>query len=169
MVYWRVLRVLRHKLVIVLGRVILVEFIQLDNLYQFVGILRIRGIACCLQTARPSLIVGDVEFEEMAVALTALPAMAQDWQSTSAMQGSGSSYSPQVTAVGATDVNDMATTTETNQSQPKGPNRAKKFDTGGESGQSSEPPVGDAVLPLMVMAFVFCGVIALRRKRAMKS
>ena len=105
----------------------------------------------------------------MAVALAALPAMAQDWQSTSAMQGSGSSYSPQVTAVGATDVNDMATTTETNQSQPKGPNRAKKFDTGGESGQASEYPVGDAVLPLMVMAFVFCGVIALRRKRALES
>ena len=105
----------------------------------------------------------------MAVALTALPAMAQDWQSTSAMQGSGSSYSPQVTAVGATDVNDMATTTETNQSQPKGPNRAKKFDTGGESGQASEYPIGDAVLPLMVMAFVFCGVIALRRKRALES
>ncbi len=105
----------------------------------------------------------------MAVALMALPAMAQDWQSTSTMQGSGSSYSPQVTAVGATDVNDMATTTETNQSQPKGPNRAKKFDTGGESGQASEYPIGDAVLPLMVMAFVFCGVIALRRKRVLES
>ena len=104
------------------------------------------------------------------VCLLPLVALAQqDWQSTSTLQGSGSSYSPQVTAVGATDVNDMATTTETNQSQPKGPNRAKKFDTGGESGQASEYPIGDAVLPLMVMAFVFCGVIALRRKRVLES
>ena len=102
----------------------------------------------------------------MAAALIALPTMAQDWQSTSAMQGSGSTYSPQVTAVGATDVNGMATTTETNQSQPKGPNRAKKFDTGGDGGQSSEYPLGDTLLPLLFMSLTFCGYLYLRRKRS---
>lgn len=101
----------------------------------------------------------------MAAALIALPTMAQDWQSTSAMQGTGSSYSPQVTAVGATDVNDMATTTETNQSQPKGPNRAKKFDTGGDT-PPGPSPIGDAVLPLLLMSLAFCGYLYLRRKRS---
>ena len=102
----------------------------------------------------------------MAAALIALPTMAQDWQSTSAMQGTGSSYSPQVTAVGATDVNDMATTTETNQSQPKGPNRAKKFDTGADGNQSSEFPLGDTLLPLLLMSLAFCGYLYLCRKRS---
>lgn len=102
----------------------------------------------------------------MAAALIALPTMAQDWQSTSAMQGSGSTYSPQVTAVGATDVNGMATTTETNQSQPKGPNRAKKFDTGGDTNPSSEYPLGDTLLPLLLMSLAFCGVVYMRRKRS---
>ncbi len=101
----------------------------------------------------------------MAAALIALPTMAQDWQSTSAMQGTGSSYSPQVTAVGATDVNDMATTTETNQSQPKGPNRAKKFDTGGDT-PPGPSPIGDAVLPMLLCAALFCGFIGFRRKRS---
>ena len=101
----------------------------------------------------------------MAAALIALPTMAQDWQSTSAMQGTGSNYSPQVTAVGATDVNDMATTTETNQSQPKGPNRAKKFDTGGDT-PPGPSPIGDAVLPMLLCAALFCGFIAFRRKRS---
>lgn len=101
----------------------------------------------------------------MAAALIALPTMAQDWQSTSAMQGTGSSYSPQVTAVGATDVNDMATTTETNQSQPKGPNRAKKFDTGGDT-PPGPSPIGDAVLPLLLMSLAFGMFVYFRRKRS---
>lgn len=100
------------------------------------------------------------------VCLLPLVAFAQqDWQSTSALQGSGSSYSPQVTAVGATDVNGMATTTETNQSQPKGPNRAKKFDTGGDT-PPGPSPIGDAVLPMLLCAALFCGFIAFRRKRS---
>ncbi|MBQ4394078.1 MAG: hypothetical protein II825_02090 [Paludibacteraceae bacterium] len=104
----------------------------------------------------------------MAVALIALPTMAQEdqWQSTSSMQGSGSTYSSQVTAVGATDVNSMATTTQSYSSSSQGPSRAKKFDTGGETGQSEEFPLGDAVLPMLLCAALFCGFIALRRKRS---
>lgn len=111
----------------------------------------------------------------MAVALFALPTMAQqqEWQSTSAMQGAGSSYSPQVTAVGATSVGEMATTTGSAKA-PGGPRRS--FDGGSYEGGGTNPgetgfkddgsPIGDAVLPLMLMAAVFCGVIALRRKRS---
>ena len=106
----------------------------------------------------------------MAAVLVALPTMAQQqqWQSTSAMQGTGSSLAPQVTAVGATSVGDMATTTGAAQA-PSGPRRSNYndlFDYGGETGQSTQSPIGDAMIPLMLMALAFGGVIALRRKRS---
>ena len=44
-----------------------------------------------------------------------------------------------------------------------GPRRA--FDTGAESGRADEYPIGDAVLPLLLMAMVFCGVIYLSRRK----
>lgn len=109
----------------------------------------------------------------MGVALMALPTMAQDWQSTSSMQGSGSAYSAQVTAVGAAEVTDMAKTT-TNESS--GPNRrkGKKEDPdpfgGGtitDTPNPNEPgtPIGDAMLPMLLMAMLFAGVVYTRRKR----
>lgn len=97
----------------------------------------------------------------MAAAL-ALPAMAQnsqDWQSTSTMRGAGSAYSSQVTAVGATSVEDMSTTTTMN--QPTGPRRI-----GPTHGQDNPNPVGDAVLPLLLMAAAAAGVIYLRKRKA---
>ena len=103
----------------------------------------------------------------MAVALIALPTMAQqqEWKSTSAMQGTGSAYAPQVTSVGAAGVAAMGTTTESYSpaKAPGGPRRV--FDTGGETGKSTESPIGDAVLPLMLMAFAFGGYIAIKRRR----
>ena len=103
----------------------------------------------------------------MAVALIALPTMAQDWQSTSSMQGIGSNYAPQVTAVGATDVSSMATTTENySPAQLSGPRRVigTNQDPGITSDDSS--PLGDAVLPMLAFALMFCGYVAVRRKRA---
>ena len=97
----------------------------------------------------------------MAAAL-ALPAMAQnsqDWQSTSTMRGAGSAYSSQVTAVGATSVEDMSSTTTMN--QPTGPRRI-----GPTHGQDNPNPVGDAVLPLLLMAAACAGVIYLRKRKA---
>ena len=107
----------------------------------------------------------------MGVALIALPTMAQqqEWQSTSTMQTSGSSYSSQVTAVGATGVTEMATTTTSSGSgTTSSPHKAKRdFEPVVETEEGDEgSPIGDAVLPLMLMAAVFCGVIALRRKRS---
>ena len=103
----------------------------------------------------------------MAVALIALPTMAQQdqWQSTSTMKGTGSNYAPQVTAVGATSVQSMTSTIESSPAPQGGPSRAKKFDTGGDAGQGPSP-VGDAVLPMLLCAALFCGVIAFRRKRS---
>ena len=109
----------------------------------------------------------------MVVALVALPAMAQDWQSTSTMQGSGSAYSSQVTAVGAVTVTDMATTT----SSSSGPRRAKKGDDDDPWGTNTDPgitnddstPVGDAVLPLLLLACAYLGMrVFLNRKHALK-
>ncbi len=106
----------------------------------------------------------------MAVALIALPAMAQqqEWQSTSVMQGSGSSYSSQVTAVGASEVSDMGTTT----TLANGPRRAKKdgetegsdFGPGAQTGGYQDPnsPIGDA-WPLALFAVLFAAYIAVRK------
>ena len=104
----------------------------------------------------------------MAVALIALPTMAQqqEWKSTSTMQGTGSSYAPQISAVGATTVSEMATTTESYSpaKAPGGPRKDKEGNTGfGEWEEGS--PIGDAVLPLILMALAFGGFIAIRRRK----
>ncbi len=105
----------------------------------------------------------------MAVALMALPAMAQQeqWQSTSAMQSSGSAYSPQVTAVGATAAPSEATTTTASHA-PGRPGTVKTgFITPGEGGsQSTESPIGEPWV-LAIFATAFAAVIAVRRKRTL--
>lgn len=106
------------------------------------------------------------------VAAFALPTMAQqhEWQSTSTLQGTGSSYSSQVTAVGAVTANEMATTTES-YSPVKGPRRAKMGDfddspTDYENKDTEHFPIGDALIPLMLCA---CAYLIIRaRKRANK-
>ena len=104
----------------------------------------------------------------MAVALIALPAMAQQeqWQ-TSTMQSSGSAYSSQVTPVGATSAPSEATTTTASYA-PRRPGSIRRdgFDTNTDPG-TVDPgsPIGDAMVPLLLMSVVFGGVIALRRKR----
>lgn len=103
------------------------------------------------------------------VCLLPLVAFAQqDWQSTSVMQGSGSTYSPQVTAVGATDANSFATTTTESYSPAKAPGGPRKdiITPGNPGNQSNESPVGDAVLPLVLMALTFAGVIYFRKRKA---
>ena len=94
------------------------------------------------------------------------------FQSTSTMQGSGSAYSstPALNADG---------TASTPLDAARGPRRAKLDgdpdpddidfgDTPVTPGQSgSEAPIGDAVLPLMLMAAAGAGIIALRRRRAL--
>ena len=108
--------------------------------------------------------------------LVGMPTMAQDWQSTSAMQGTGSNYAPQVTAVGATGVSDMATTTDS-YSPAKAPGRPRRTEANigdfdgtddPDTNKSTEFPIGDAVLPLMLFAGAFCGVVYFRRRKAVK-
>lgn len=114
----------------------------------------------------------------MAVALIALPAMAQqqEWKSTSAMPGTGSTYSPQIQQVGAEYAPSMASTTTETYSPAKAPGRPRRtegsssdgdFNETSENGTGDEgSPIGDAMLPMLLCAAAFCGVIALRRKRS---
>ena len=101
----------------------------------------------------------------MAVVLYALPTMAQnmEFRSTSTMQGTGNYVAP-VTAVGAT----SAAASYSPAKAPGGPrknNYNDLFDKGADTGQSSESPIGDAVLPLILMALAFGGFIAIRRRK----
>ena len=106
----------------------------------------------------------------MAVALIALPAMAQDWQSTSTMQGSGSTYSSQVTGVGAASVDNMATTTTDSYSPAKAPGPRKSFGPNQDAGQTDpNSPVGDALIPLMLFACAYLIIRAMRRKNIEKA
>jgi hypothetical protein len=103
----------------------------------------------------------------MAVALMALPTMAQEqeqWKSTSIMSGAGG-YTAPITEVGSSSVGQMATTTGSAAKAPGGPRRG--FDHAGDT-PPGPSPIGDAVLPLLLMAFAFGGVVYLRRRQTVE-
>ena len=52
---------------------------------------------------------------------------------------------------------------------PSGPRRMEGFDTATEYGRSTESPLGDAMVPLMVMAVAMGAVIAFRRRQAIRA
>ena len=104
----------------------------------------------------------------MAVALIALPAMAQDqWQSTSSLPSSGSSYTPQVTPVGspAPAMQGSAGAPYT-PSVTGGPHRTidEDFDPGILDEGS---PLGDGLIPLTLLALAYGAVIAFRKRKAL--
>ncbi|MBR2168247.1 MAG: hypothetical protein IKQ50_06600 [Paludibacteraceae bacterium] len=108
------------------------------------------------------------------VALMALPATAQTFgtqqleqpnavfQSTSSMQGSGSAYSatPTLNSDGTASYNGAAPAPA---KAPGGPH--KSTPTNPKPGDQ-QLPLGDAVLPLMLMALAFGAVVAVRRRKA---
>jgi len=95
-----------------------------------------------------------------------VPANAQDWKSTSSMPVSGSTLAPQVTTVGATTVAQQATTTaDYTPVTTSGPRKSYGTNQDGGTTTDESSPIGDAVLPLLLMALGFCGVIALRKRR----
>ena len=100
--------------------------------------------------------------------LVGMPVMAQqqEWKSTSTMPGVSSTFTPNVQEVGAKYVPSMATTTTDTYSPTNATGPRREFGKPGETGQSEEFPIGDAVLPMLLCAAVFCGVIALRRRRS---
>ena len=83
---------------------------------------------------------------------------AQNFQSTSTMRGAGSTFTPQVTEVGATGAVSEATTTESYSpaKAPNGSRRIGNFDNIPEGGtQENSSPIGDAVVPLLALACVY--------------
>lgn len=109
----------------------------------------------------------------MAVALVALPTMAEieGWRSTSVLQGASGTYQAPITEVGAVGVQEMATTTD-DYSPAQAPGARRMGESGRNPGDvstgSTQSPIGDAVLPLTLMALAFCVVIYFRRRKAMK-
>ena len=108
------------------------------------------------------------------VALMALPATAQTFgtqqseqpnavfQSTSSMQGSGSTYSatPTLNSDGTASYNGAAPAPA---KVPGGPHKSGPTNPGAEDHQI---PLGDALVPLALMALAFGGVVAVRRRKA---
>ena len=91
----------------------------------------------------------------------------QTFHSTSTMQGSGSSHSYMPASLNEEGRATYADPYDTSSSYaPRGPRRSKEDP--GELGYNSDPssPVGDAVLPLLLFAAAFGGVITFRRRRA---
>ena len=109
----------------------------------------------------------------MAVALIALPTMAQQdqWQSTSSLPTSGSSYTPQVTPVGspAPAMQGSAGAPYT-PSVTGGPNRDLEynyeFDLNEDNGDTGSP-LGDGLIPLSLLALAYGAVIAFRKRKAL--
>jgi len=85
------------------------------------------------------------------------------FQSTSTMGGSGSAYSSNPT------LDENGTANSPAASAPSGPRKAKAGTTPPppviDENDSGNTPVGDAVLPLLLMAMAFGGVIYLRRRK----
>ena len=92
-----------------------------------------------------------------------VPAAAQDFNSTSAMQGSGSAYSSQVTPVGAQAPEAMASTTY---APPRGANARKSKEGTDDPGHTEDEgsPIGSA-WALLAFAAIGGGVVLRRRKR----
>ena len=108
----------------------------------------------------------------VAAMLMVLPAMAQTFvtqqaeqpnaafQSTSTMMSSGSTYSanPTLNSDGTASYNGASSPAKTS----GGPHRVPPVS------QEDHTPLGDAVLPLLLMSLAFCAFISLRRRKTVK-
>lgn len=92
------------------------------------------------------------------------PSITMQSVNTSGYMVSGSMYSPNVYEVGST---------SPTSSSPGSPIRKAPPGTGGESGYDPNnpqfAPIGDAVVPMLLMALALAGLIYLRRKKVIKS
>ena len=101
-------------------------------------------------------ITGSTQQEEQNAFGASAPSAA--FQSTSSMSGSGSTYSanPELNADG----------TATLEGASYSPAKPKKPGTIHKAPPINPDPIGDALLPLLLMSLTFCGYLYLRRKRS---
>lgn len=101
-------------------------------------------------------IAGPTQQEEQNAFGASAPSAA--FQSTSSMSGSGSTYSanPELNADG----------TATLEGASYSPAKPKKPGTIHKAPPINPDPIGDALLPLLLMSLTFCGYLYLRRKRS---
>ena len=93
-------------------------------------------------------------------------ATTQEWK-TVTMQGSGSAYSAKITPVGATTAYSETTTTYNSPSRIHG-RQMDDFNETGENGIGDNgSPVGDALLPLLLFALIYCTISSLRKKSSL--
>ena len=88
-----------HEAVVALGLVILVELVELYNLYQLAGILRVGGVAAGFQSASPSLVVVQREFEEACVAWLARQKLAVVFVAVSCVLVYAEAFAPGIIVV----------------------------------------------------------------------
>ena len=100
----------------------------------------------------------------LSVCLVPAVAQEQDWQ-VSTMQGSGSAYSSQVTPVGASSVSGDESVGAGMPANRPGPYHSFG-DNPSDPGSTGDPnsPIGDGVLPLLLLSAMAGGVIYLRRR-----
>jgi|GEM_PF-3536976 len=110
------------------------------------------------------------------VAAFVLPSMAQNYeaqqpnstfQSTSTLMGSGSSLSANPT------INENGTASAPSYSPARAGSSPRKSgllpgEPTNKDGDEGNTPIGDALLPLLLMAMLFCGVVYYRRKKALR-
>lgn len=107
----------------------------------------------------------------VAVLLMAAPATAQDFRSTSTLQGSGSQYTPQVAPVGSVQPMPVQSTAGSLPSPISGRRRVDDdevsgdFDSPEEANKSDQSPVGEP-WALLGFAAAACGIVFLHRRKA---
>ena len=93
-----------------------------------------------------------------------MPRMA--FRSTSTMIGIGSAYAsnPRISEVGTATYDGD----QDNNSNPRGVHKAPPLIVTPGQLEEGHVPIGDAAVPMMLMAVAFCGVTYYRRKKALK-
>ena len=138
---------------------------QLRYILIVIGVLSVVGVSAA--TFGTAYTPNHVSYQPMQTQGVQMPTAAM--RSTSAMRYSGSNL-PMAAATGVS-------TTFNNQGGPRRAKKGNPFEEEGggtaetiEGSGTSTPlepglPIGDVLLPLMVMALAFCGVVYLRRKK----
>ena len=100
------------------------------------------------------------------------PVPAASFQSTSAMSGSGSTYSanPTLNNDGTAAYNGASSPAKAPGGPHRAPDTVNPDDDDAPEGHETRPddpnPLGDAVLPLLLMALAFCGYVYFRKRKA---